>query len=267
MVDWPVGMDAVFAAMGDGALVLDAQGIVRQANTAALEILQRTLDEVVGQPEHACFHAKRSDGSVADPARCPIVACTRDRGVHHAYGEAFWRPDGSHVKVEYTAMAIEGEATLVLFRVVAPAGGAAAGDARPHIRRLLHHVTDAAALEHGALTRAGRSYAAEAKSKTLESFASAYAEAGFGDLELESDERGRATFIGHDLLERRDGARTTTCFFTLGYLNEAVRRANGDTPTLGTELACQSRGAKECRFVIQLRESEEGLARRVKELI
>lgn len=143
----------------------------------------------------------------------------------------------------------------------------AASIARPLARKIIQDLVEAGGVAHQILTQVGRNLAGETSSRSMDEFVQAFAEMGLGKVQLERAEGQRYSFGGSDLLEKRPGSRTTTCSFTLGYLSEAVSRIHSNEPTLGTEIECQSRGAKECKFVVQVKKPEEGLARRVKELV
>lgn len=139
--------------------------------------------------------------------------------------------------------------------------------ARPLARRIVQDLVEQGNVPHPVLIQVGRKLASETPGDKLEDHLAAYREMGLGTVEVEKKDAGRYTFVGDDLLERRGESRVATCSFTLGYLSEAVSRVHASEPTLGTEIECQSRGAPRCRFIIQVKKPEEGLARRVKELI
>jgi PAS domain S-box-containing protein len=139
--------------------------------------------------------------------------------------------------------------------------------ARPLVRQVVQDLVEAGSVAHQALQAVGRKLALDHPQKDLDAYARAYHEMGLGELKIEKNEEGRVSFSGTDLLEKRPGSRVATCFFTLGYVSEAVSRVSNGEPTLGTEIECQSRGSHECRFIVQVRKAEEGLARRVKELV
>ncbi|HEX2021963.1 MAG TPA: PAS domain-containing protein [Candidatus Thermoplasmatota archaeon] len=138
---------------------------------------------------------------------------------------------------------------------------------RPLARRIVQDLVETGGVPHQVLTQVGRNLATTQPSGSLEDAVHSFSEMGLGTLRMEKAEGQRYSFSGNDLLERRPGSRVATCSFTLGYLAEAVSRVHANEPTLGTEIECQSRGAKECKFVVQVKKPEEGLARRVKELV
>lgn len=138
---------------------------------------------------------------------------------------------------------------------------------RTLVRRIVQDLVESGSVPHPTLQQVGRKLASETDEDDLAGFIDAYMGMGLGSLRVDRSEEGRFTFVGADLLERRVGSRVATCFFTLGFLSEAVSRVSRGEPTLGTEIDCQSRGSHECRFVVQVKKPEEGLARRVKELV
>lgn len=138
---------------------------------------------------------------------------------------------------------------------------------RPLVRRIVQDLVETGGVAHQILQQVGRKLAAENPADSVAGYLKAYTEMGLGKVELEKEEGQRYAFQGTDLLEKRPGSRIATCSFTLGYLSEAVSHQHKGEPTLGTEIECQSRGAPHCRFIVQVKKPEEGLARRVKELV
>ncbi|MEA3202137.1 MAG: hypothetical protein QOE90_3565 [Thermoplasmata archaeon] len=143
----------------------------------------------------------------------------------------------------------------------------AASIARPLVRKIVQDLVETGGVAHQILQTVGRKLAAENPAPTVGDYLRSYTAMGLGRVEAEKEEGQRYAFTGQDLLEKRPGSRVSTCSFTLGFLSEAVSHVNRDEPTLGTEIECQSRGAPQCRFIVQVKKPEEGLARRVKELV
>ena len=391
----PEGLgNLVLPAVSEGVLHVAHDGRITYANPAACRLLGYAEAQLVGQPEHALLHKARADGTPFPADRCPIHGTLADGGVHHSYGELFWRADGTSFPVEYTstplrdsegrvgavvvftdnsersrALEIERKAQQKMQRIYEsipdayvaidrdwriayvnpaaqrlpqPADGSnllgrnlweafpeikgtlveesyrramregvavhfevhhdrsgqwfdvavypveeglsvylrdvtkrkraeeearAASIARPLARKIVQDLVETGGVAHQILTQVGRNLAGETDSKTLDDYVRSFAEMGLGSIRLDKAEGQRYSFAGSDLLEKRPGSRTTTCSFTLGFLSEVVSRIHHHEPTLGTEIECQSRGAHECRFVVQVKKPEEGLARRVKELV
>jgi PAS domain S-box-containing protein len=138
---------------------------------------------------------------------------------------------------------------------------------RPLVRKIVQDLVETGGVAHQILQQVGRKLAAENTSPTVADYLKSYTDMGLGKIEIEKEEGQRYAFRGTDLLEKRPGSRVATCSFTLGFLSEAVSHLNHDETTLGTEIECQSRGAPSCRFIVQVKKPEEGLARRVKELV
>ena len=385
----------VIPTIGEGVLYITHEGRIAYANAAALRLLGYPEAELVGRSEHEILHRARADGSPFPVDRCPIHGTLRDRAVHHSYGDAFWRKDGTTFQVEYTATPMTDAAgrpsVVVVFtdnseraraseierkaqervqriyesipeayveldsdwrilyanpaaeRLPQPADNEpgmgrvlwdafpelkgtlieenyrrvmrekihtrfeahyprtqqwfeiaaspttddrvgvylrditqrkqaerdarAASIERPLARKIIQDLVEAGGVAHQILTQVGRNLAGETSSASMAEFVRSFGEMGLGSVQLERAEGARYSFLGSDLLEKRPGSRTTTCSFTLGYLSEAVSRIHNNEPTLGTEIECQSRGAVKCKFVVQVKKPEEGLARRVKELV
>ncbi|HUR67781.1 MAG TPA: PAS domain S-box protein [Candidatus Thermoplasmatota archaeon] len=260
----------------EGILGLDVGGRITFANPAAAKLLGYRMEELVGQSEHDRIHHHRSDATPYPEEMCPIHRSVADGSVHHASGEVFWKKNGQSLAVEYTVAPIRENGKLVgasvIFvdisdRMKTEAAMREARIARPLARRIVQDLVEQGGVAHQTLTQVGRKLATETSAKSLVEHLAAYREMGLGAIEVEKQEGGRYAFSGQDLLERRPESRVATCSFTLGYLSEAVAHLHRGEPTLGTEIECQSRGAPRCRFIVQVKKPEEGLARRVKELI
>lgn len=133
--------------------------------------------------------------------------------------------------------------------------------ARPLVRRIVRALVEETRADYHVLMRLGEGLAREADATDLDALCGAYAEMGLGSLRHEPARGGQHVFVGHDLFERAPRSSSTTCYIALGFLVGAVSRAHG-SPARGTEVACQSRGDAECRFVVQARREEAGAARR-----
>lgn len=258
----------------DGAaeawLVTESSGRVVYANPRAALLFARPRDALLGSPvesllgeRHRAPHAERRREALSQGGPAPASG---------GFEMEACRPDGSAVRVEVRLTPLQGGA-LVAESFQEPSLRAevreerASSIARPLARRIIHDLVEAGGVAHQVLQQVGRRLAGETPARDLEGYASAFAEMGLGTVTIEKDEGIRCSFNGADLLEKQPGARIATCSFTLGYLSEAVSRTHRGEPTLGTEIECQSRGAQRCRFIVQVKRPEEGLARRVKELI
>lgn len=271
--------ELLLTSVTEGVLGLDEKGQITFVNPAASRLLGYRQADLLGKSEHDLFHMKRADGTSYPENFCPIHRSFQDGTIHHAVGEVFWNRAGQSFPVEYTSAPIRENGKLVgaslIFidvsdrskTVELERNARESNIARPLARKIVQDLVEQGSVAHPILTQVGRKLAGETNAKTLIEHLAAYREMGLGSLEVEKAEGGRYTFSGSDLLERRPESRVATCSFTLGYLSEAVAHLHTGESTLGTEIECQSRGAVRCRFIVQVKKAEEGLARRVKELI
>ncbi|MBU3909033.1 MAG: diguanylate cyclase [Gammaproteobacteria bacterium] len=86
-------------SLGEGVYGCDQQGRCIFINPAALRMLGRNEEEVIGQKQHLLFHHHRPDGEVYPEAECP-VHLTLDDGQVRRGEEWFFRADGSGFPVD-----------------------------------------------------------------------------------------------------------------------------------------------------------------------
>lgn len=98
----------------------------------------------------------------------------------------------------------------------------------------------------------GRSIAEETPAATLDEYLDALDAAGIRSVHVESAKGDRFVFMGENLLEVTPGFAVPTCHITLGYVEGALAKLH-QKPVLGSDIACQSRGHAQCRFVVNLR--------------
>lgn len=121
------------------------------------------------------------------------------------------------------------------------------------LRTLLSDLLAHGGLAPPALSKVGEKLAA-GTGDGLEDGLEAYRRMGFGRLRLvEKDASGRYVFSGQDLVERTARGRACTCHLALGFARGLVARERKAPSAPGAEVACQSRGDAECRFVVQAR--------------
>lgn len=247
----------------EGILIHD-RGAILDVNQALADMFGYEPQEVVGK-QVLDFVDPSDRETVQAHIRSNIEGMYRAKGI---------RKDGSSIPLEVNGRAIPYRGRMVrvaTFRDLTPrrdaSGDGASSIERPLVRRIVQDLVEAGGVAHQMLQSVGRKLASEAPAESIEDFTRSYADMGLGDVRVEKREEGRVSFIGRELLEKRPGARIATCYFTLGFLSEAVSRVSHGEPTLGTEIECQSRGSHQCRFIVQVKKPEEGLARRVKELV
>jgi PAS domain S-box-containing protein len=127
--------------------------------------------------------------------------------------------------------------------------------ARRIVRRALHAQGSVEPRVLAQRRELGRSIAREANAPTLEKGLATFAAMGLGDLWFVGQEGNRWTFAGHDLLDLDPGARMPSCALALGYVEGLLMHLTG-SETMGAELACESQGHAECRFVALVRSAE-----------
>ncbi|MFC4427036.1 PAS domain S-box protein [Deinococcus navajonensis] len=93
----------ILASAAEGIFGFDQNGHTTFANPAALTMTGFTLDELLGQPQHALLHHTRADGTANALLECPICQVTRDGQDSRATNAVFWRRDGTAFPVEYSA--------------------------------------------------------------------------------------------------------------------------------------------------------------------
>ncbi|MEK7674578.1 MAG: response regulator [Verrucomicrobiota bacterium] len=110
--------EVILNSAGEGICGVDREGNISFANPAALELLGYTIEEVIGQPQHALIHHTRPDGSPYPREECPIYAASTDGKTHQVDDEVFWRKDGSSFPVEYSSNPMRDERDRLIGAVV-----------------------------------------------------------------------------------------------------------------------------------------------------
>lgn len=249
---------AFLEAAPDPMVLVDGRGGILVANHQAETMFGYAQGSLVGLPVEALMperfrrrHEAHRATYTSEPRVRPMGAGLELFGI---------RKDGTEFPIEISLSPIEQggrRLTLAALRDVTERRREAeelraARVARPLVRRIVRELVDRTGADRSTLHAVGESLAREAEAVTLADFIRAFDEMGLGHLSQAGVDGGRHRFVARDLLERREGARLTTCFLTVGYLSGAVSRTLG-TPALGTEVACQSRGDPQCEFVVQAR--------------
>ena len=129
--------------------------------------------------------------------------------------------------------------------------------ARPVVRSLIRGLIDAGPVPPSKLLAFGEDLASRVDTDDMGAFVNAFDAMGLGQISFTEPSPGRYLFDAHDLIERREGPRMTTCFLTSGFLSGATRRVLG-RPAVSGEIACQSRGDASCQFVARGQDSGSG---------
>ncbi len=86
----------------NGAVVMvDREGLVVQANKAALAALGWSLEEFIGRHKHETIHHSQDDGSEYPWDFCPCFAAIEDGSSHHVDGDVFWHKNGSSFSADF----------------------------------------------------------------------------------------------------------------------------------------------------------------------
>ena len=88
----------------DGIYGLDTAGRVEFINPAAARLTGWPREEQLGRDQHRLIHARRGDGSPYPVEECPVWRALRTGSTVVAGDEVFWRPDGTPVPVELSAV-------------------------------------------------------------------------------------------------------------------------------------------------------------------
>lgn len=247
---------AFLEAAPDAMVLVDGRGGILLANPQAETMFGYAQGGLVGLPVESLMperfrerHVGHREGYTKEPRVRPMGAGLELFGI---------RQDGVEFPIEISLSPIVESGrrlTLAALRDVTERKREAeelraARVARPLVRRIVRELVDRTGADRSTLHAVGESLAREAQAESLADFIRAFDEMGLGHLAQAGVGGGRHRFVAHDLLERREGARLTTCFLTVGYLTGAVSRTL-KMPALGTEVACQSRGDAQCEFVVQ----------------
>jgi len=93
--------ELILESAGEGIFGLDCEGNVTFMNPAASRMIGWELQEIVGRSHHDIVHHTKPDGTSYPQSECPIYAAFRDRNIHRAPDEVFWRKDGTSFPIEY----------------------------------------------------------------------------------------------------------------------------------------------------------------------
>jgi len=91
----------ILQSLGEGVFGVDKRGTCTFINPAALDMLGRQENEVLGQDQHALFHNRHADHSPYPSADCPILHTCCD-GQTRRQQDWFWRKNGEGFPVRLT---------------------------------------------------------------------------------------------------------------------------------------------------------------------
>ena len=96
----------ILDSVSEGVFGVDLHGKITFVNRSAAKMLGCVPADALGKIGHELFHHSLPDGSPYPREKCPIatsLAAGQNRTIH---GEHFWKLDGSHFEVEYSAVPV-----------------------------------------------------------------------------------------------------------------------------------------------------------------
>jgi len=114
-------LEALLASSADAVYLVDVDGRVEFANPAALSLLGYEEDELLGCVSHPTIHHHHWDGTPFPQDECPMLRPRTTGETVRAYGDTFWRKDGSKFRVAYSSAPLpttRGRGAVVVFRDV-----------------------------------------------------------------------------------------------------------------------------------------------------
>ncbi len=103
----------ILESSSEGIFGTDDDGKITFVNPAACRMLGFSMQELIDQPSHAVFHHHRPDSSEYPREECPMYAAYKHGKASRIDNEFLWRKDGSGLAVEYGAMPILKDGSIV----------------------------------------------------------------------------------------------------------------------------------------------------------
>lgn len=108
MLDWVNG----------AVIMVDREGMVVEANPAALAALGWSSDNLLGKHLHETIHHSQDDGSEYPWDFCPLFAAIEDGSSHHVDGDVFWQKDGVSFSADFIVCPTRGENNEIIGAVL-----------------------------------------------------------------------------------------------------------------------------------------------------
>ena len=96
----------ILDSASEGIFGIDLNGCVTFINPSAAKMFGCASAGVLGKNAHELFHHTRPDGSAYPPQDCPIYRASRSENGCHIDDEYFWKLDGPHFAVDYSAFPV-----------------------------------------------------------------------------------------------------------------------------------------------------------------
>ncbi|MBM7868083.1 EAL domain-containing protein [Heliobacterium gestii] len=88
-------LSAVASALGEGLIVLDAEGRLTLINPEAERLLGWSMAELLGRNVHPIIHNRRYEGALLPESDCPVLKTIDDGKTYRSDEEYFTRKDGA----------------------------------------------------------------------------------------------------------------------------------------------------------------------------
>jgi len=93
----------ILDSTSEGIYGLDRTGCITFMNKSAARILGCAPEQVLGKKSHALFHHTHPDGTAYAESDCAVTRAINNGESYRTDREYFWKLDGSHVAVDYSA--------------------------------------------------------------------------------------------------------------------------------------------------------------------
>ncbi len=96
----------ILDSTSEGIYGVNLSGAVTFVNQSAARMFGCNRQQVVGQDAHSLFHHTRPDGTPYPASECPLTRTLKSGINFHTDLEYFWKADGSHFAVSYSAIPV-----------------------------------------------------------------------------------------------------------------------------------------------------------------
>jgi PAS domain S-box-containing protein len=96
----------ILDSTSEGIYGVNLSGAISFINEAAARMFGCNREDVVGKDAHTLFHHTRPDGTPYPASECPLSRTLKSGKSFHNDVEYFWKADGSHFSVSYSAIPV-----------------------------------------------------------------------------------------------------------------------------------------------------------------
>ncbi|HUX80457.1 MAG TPA: diguanylate cyclase [Alphaproteobacteria bacterium] len=97
----------ITASLGEGLMVLTAEGLINFINLAACKLLGWSEAEVLGKNSHDLFHHSHEDGSHFSIKGCKQINVAKTKKLYTSDDDFYWRKDGTKFPISIVATPIK----------------------------------------------------------------------------------------------------------------------------------------------------------------